>query len=397
MYEPFYENLNTDLQKMKESGKYKTFQWLETPTAAKVTMENRGEILVLSSNNYLGLANHPEVISAGQEALGKYGAGTSSVRFICGSFTVHRELEERISHFFGTEAALTYVACWNANTGLIPTIAGPDDVLICDQLNHASLIDACRMATKSTRKVYRHADMDDLEKKLKNSENNRYRFIVTDGVFSMEGDLAPLDKIVELAQQYNAITIVDDSHGTGVVGKTGRGTAEHFGVIDEIDILTSTLGKALGGAAGGFVAGRQPLIDQLSQSSRPQIFSNALPPTVAASSGKALEILEREPERVEELISKTAYFRNQLNQLGFKPLDGDSAIIPIIIGETSKAIAASKALLEEGLFVTGFGYPVVPEGTARIRVQISYALTKEILDEALEIFQKVGKQIGLVS
>jgi len=397
MYEPFYEELNHRLQDMRTKGVYKQHRYLQSPMDAAVQMEERGEVLILCSNNYLGLANHPEVIRAGQEALQVYGAGTASVRFICGTYTVHRELEERIARFLGTEASLSYVSCWNANEGTIPALMGPEDIILSDALNHASLIDACRLAGKTQRQIYRHANMTDLASKLKDAQSYRYRLIVTDGVFSMEGDLAPLADIVALAKKYRAIILVDDSHGTGVVGETGRGTADYFGVAKEIDIITGTLGKTLGGAAGGFVASRQAVIDQLSQVSRPQLFSNALPATVAASASKAFEILECEPQRVKRLHGKVDFFRNCLKEMGFKPLMSASAIIPIIIGDTAAAIRASEALLEHGVFVIGFGYPVVPEGTARLRVQISDALNEETMDRALHAFAQVGQQLGLLT
>ncbi len=377
MHVPFHEQIQSEIDAMAEKGTLKQFQYLQAPMDAHTRMEGRGEVLIMSSNNYLGLASHPEVIEAGKRALDRYGAGTASVRFICGTFEIHRELEGEIARFLGTERALSYVACWNANTGLMPTISGPEDVLICDELNHASLIDGVRLASKTSRAIYRHADMDHLAQLLSEHASARRRIVITDGVFSMEGDLAPLDRLVELCEEHGAVSLVDDSHGTGVVGATGRGTAEHYGVQDCIDIYTSTLGKALGGAAGGFVASSSAVIGLLEQASRPQIFSNALPPTVSASSLQALRILDRSPDRVKELQSKARSCRQLLRARGYPVNDHPSAIIPIMIGDTAKAIAVSAALLERGVFVTGFGYPVVPEGTARIRVQVSYAHTTE--------------------
>lgn len=375
MHVPFHEQIQSEIDAMAEKGTLKQFQYLQAPMDAHTRMEGRGEVLIMSSNNYLGLASHPEVIEAGKWALDRYGAGTASVRFICGTFEIHRELEGEIARFLGTERALSYVACWNANTGLIPTISGPEDVLICDELNHASLIDGVRLASKTSRAIYRHADMEHLAQLLSEHASARRRIVITDGVFSMEGDLAPLDRLVELCEEHGAVSLVDDSHGTGVVGATGRGTAEHYGVQDRIDIYTSTLGKALGGAAGGFVASSSAVIGLLEQASRPQIFSNALPPTVSASSLQALRILDRSPDRVKELQRKAQSCRQLLRARGYPVNDHPSAIIPIMIGDTAKAIAVSAALLERGVFVTGFGYPVVPEGTARIRVQVSYAHT----------------------
>ncbi|MBV9085811.1 MAG: aminotransferase class I/II-fold pyridoxal phosphate-dependent enzyme, partial [Acidobacteriaceae bacterium] len=337
-----------------------------------------------------------EVVEAGVEGLRKYGAGTASVRFICGTFDIHRVLEDRIAEFLSTEASLTYVSCWNANTGLFPTIAEEGATLISDELNHASIIDGCRLATKAKRERYKHSDMRELEEKLKAADPRGPAIIVTDGVFSMEGSLAKLPQIVELAKKYNAISCVDDSHGTGVMGKTGRGTIEHYGLEGQVDIITGTLGKALGGAAGGFVAGSQALIDMLIQKSRPQLFSNALPATVACSSLAAIEYLEAHPELMEQLRENIAYFRSGLLKLGYQPLEGESAIIPIIVGDTAFAIALSDKLLKKGIFVTGFGFPVVPEGTARIRVQMSAKLTKDEMDRALAAFDEVGREVGAV-
>jgi glycine C-acetyltransferase len=332
-------------------------------------------------------------VAAGIEGLREYGAGTASVRFICGTFDIHRRLEERIASFLRTEASLSYVACWNANEGLLPTVATKGNTVISDELNHASIIDGCRLAG-GKRLRYKHGDMADLEARLKEAEGTA--FIVTDGVFSMEGSLAKLPEIVSLAERYDAVTIVDDSHGTGVTGETGRGTVEHFGLEGRVDIITGTLGKALGGAAGGFVAGSRALIDMLIQRSRTQLFSNALPATVAASSLKAIETLERHPELVAKQRDNVAYFRAGLERLGFKPLVGESAIVPIIVGDTAFAIAMSDRLLQEGVFVTGFGFPVVPEGTARIRVQMSSALERADLDRALSAFEKVGTELGVI-
>ena len=380
---------------MKKKGTLKRLHYLQSPMDARVQMEGRGEIIILSSNNYLGLSNHREVIGAGRDALERYGAGTASVRFICGTFSIHRELEQKLASFLGTEASLSYVSCWSANTGAIPVLAGEQDMIISDELNHASIIDAVRLC-KARRLIYKHADMEELEDRLKSSKDARNRLIVTDGVFSMEGDLAPLPAIVELARKYNAVTLVDDSHGTGVMGEGGRGVAEHFGLLGQIDVITGTLGKALGGAAGGFVASSAQVIEVLSQSSRPQIFSNALPATIAGSALKAVEVLEADPSLVAKLHDNTDYLRRGLRARGFNPLDAPSAIIPILVGETAFAIRMSERLLEEGVFVTGFGYPVVPEGTARLRVQASAALGREDMDRALEAFVRVGGEVGLL-
>jgi glycine C-acetyltransferase len=394
MLRTFHDELAENVAKLKAAGTYKGLRVLEGPMDTVSPMEGHGDVLVLSSNNYLGLANHPEVVKAGQDALAKFGAGTASVRFICGTFRPHRDLEDALAKFFSTESALTYVSCWCANTGLVPALVGPEDAVISDQLNHASLIDACRLASKTRREIYRHADMKELKEKLEATKSCRRRLILTDGVFSMEGDLAPLPDILELARRYQAIVLVDDSHGTGVMGKRGCGIHEHFGVEGEVDIITSTLGKALGGAAGGFVASGRALCDMMVQVSRPHLFSNALPVTVAASALKALEVLEREPQRVARLREVTRRLREGLKSRGFKPLEGESAIIPIIVGETALAIRMSRELLKEGVFVTGFGYPVVPEGVARLRVQACAALTDAQIEQALGAFTRVSKRLS---
>jgi glycine C-acetyltransferase len=389
----FEARLNADLDALRAAGTYKRLRHITGPMAPEVHMEEAGDVIVLSSNNYLGLADHPDVVAAGIAGLQRYGAGTASVRFICGTFDIHRQLEDKIAAVFGFEAALSYVSCWSANEGLIPTVATAGNTIISDELNHASIIDGCRLAG-AKRMRYKHGDMTDLRAKLREAEGTP--FIITDGVFSMEGSLAKLPEIVDLAHRYDAVTIVDDSHGTGVMGKTGRGTIEHFGLEGQIDILTGTLGKALGGGAGGFVAGSRAVIDTLVQRSRTQLFSNALPATIAASSLRAIELLDTQPALVAAQRENTQYFRDGLVRLGFKPLDGPSAIVPIIVGDTAFAIAMSDRLLGEGVFVTGFGFPVVPEGTARVRVQISSALTRDELDRALAAFEKVGRELGLI-
>ena len=383
------------IEEMKKQGTLKRLRYLQSPMDSRVQMEGSGNVIILSSNNYLGLANNPQVIRAGQEALERYGAGTASVRFICGTFSIHRELEQKLASFMGTEASLSYVSCWNANTGAIPVLAGDGDVIISDALNHASIIDGVRLS-KARRLVYKHADMEELEQRLQSSQDAGTRLIITDGVFSMEGDLAPLREIVELAHRYNAVTLLDDYHGTGVMGQGGRGVLEHFDLLGQVDVITGTLGKALGGAAGGFVASSTQVIELLIQSSRPQIFSNALPATIAASALKAVQVLEANPSLVKKLHDNAAYLRKGLRERGFQPLEAPSAIIPILVGQTSFAISMSEKLLAEGVFVTGFGYPVVPEGTARLRVQASAALEQEDMDRALEAFSKVGSEVGLL-
>jgi glycine C-acetyltransferase len=393
--------LDAELAQFRRDGVYKRLNYLERPQAARTKMAGRGEVVILSSNNYLGLCNEPEVVAAGKRALDEFGAGTGSVRFICGTFTIHRELEEALARFVGCESSLTYVSCWNANEGLCPTLLGEQDIVISDQLNHASIIDSIRLAKsimKCQTAVYRHADMADLEEKLRTAQASgaRLKLVFTDGVFSMEGDIAKLPDIVALARRYDAVVAVDDSHATGVLGKRGRGTAEHHGMLGDVDIITSTLGKALGGAAGGFTAGPAALADYLTQRSRPQLFSNALPPTVAGSALAAVRHVEHHPELIARLHEHAGYFRERLIALGFKPLPGDTPIVPVILGDTAKAIRMSELLLDQGVFVTGFGYPVVPQGHARIRCQLSAAHTRDDLDFALTAFQRVGKQLGLV-
>ncbi len=389
--------LQSDLNALKAAGTYKRLNYLESPQGPRVRMEGRGEVIVLSSNNYLGLANEPHVVEAGIEALRTYGAGTASVRFICGTFTIHRELESAIAGFVGTEASLSYVSAWNANEALTPSIAREGDFVVSDALNHASIIDSVRLAkaiTKCTTAVYQHADMDDLREKLRSAKDAKRRMIWTDGIFSMEGAIARLPDILQLAREHDAIVVMDDSHATGVLGKTGRGTAEHFGVLGDVDIITSTLGKALGGAAGGFIAGPAALCDMMTQRSRPQLFSNALPPTVAASSLAAIQFTVAHPELVSRLRENTAWFRAAIQEAGFTPLPGETPIVPIIVGETALAITMSEMLLERGVFVTGFGFPVVPRGQARLRCQISAAHTRDDLEAVVAAFKDVRTQLG---
>jgi glycine C-acetyltransferase len=391
------EQAGAELAALREAGTYKQFNTLESPQGPVVRMAGRGEVIVLSSNNYLGLADHPDVVRAGIEGLERYGAGTASVRFICGTFAPHLELENELAELSATDAALTYVSCWNANEAAIPTLVDERTVILSDELNHASIIDAVRLAKPTRKERYAHSDMAQLRDLLRSCEPGQRPLILTDGIFSMEGDLAKLPDILELARAHDAVVLVDDSHGVGVVGKTGRGVAEHYGVLGEVDVLTGTLGKALGGAAGGYVASSPEVCDLLAQRSRPQLFSNALPPTVAWSALAALRVLGAHPELLEKLHANTRYFRVALRGLGFDPLEGEAAIIPIIVGETARAIQLSGRLLERGVFVTGFGYPVVPEGTARIRVQMSAAHERDVLDRALEAFAEVGREAGLVS
>ena len=395
----FTNDLQSRIDQLKADKVYKSLNYLDSPQSAWVEMEGRGKILILSSNNYLGLCDEPTVVQAGIDGLRKFGAGTGSVRFICGTFSVHRELEQALARFVGTEASMSFVSAWNANEGLTATVVEAGDSVISDELNHASIIDSIRLAkaiTKCTTAVYKHSDMDDLVAKLEANKGAKRRLIWTDGVFSMEGSIARLPAILQIARDHDAVVIVDDSHATGVLGTLGRGTAEHHGVLGEVDVITSTLGKAVGGAAGGFVAGSAALCDMLTQRSRPQLFSNALPPTVAASALQAIRVIEAQPERVQRLRENSRYFREQITEAGFKPLDGETPIVPIIIGDTSAAIQVSELLLAEGVFVTGFGFPVVPHGTARVRCQLSAAHSRDDIDFAVEAFKRVGARLRIV-
>ena len=394
----FDNELKASIEQLKADRVYKRLNYLDSPQSARVKMEGRGDVLIFSSNNYLGLCDEPSVVKAGIEGLERFGAGTGSVRFICGTFTIHRDLENAIAKLVGTEASLSYVSAWNANEGLTATVVEQGDFVVSDALNHASIIDSLRLAkaiTKCTTGVYAHSDMSDLEAKLETAKDAKRRIIWTDGVFSMEGSIAKLPDILEIARRHNAIVVMDDSHATGVLGENGRGTAEHFGVLGEVDVITSTLGKALGGAAGGFVAGPASLCDMLTQRSRPQLFSNALPPTVASSALASIEFLNAHPDRVQKLRDNANYFRGQITEAGFKPLAGETPIVPIIVGETATAIQMSDMLLEEGVFVTGFGFPVVPHGQARVRCQLSAAHSRDDIDEAIAAFKSVGRKLGI--
>ena len=386
------QQVGSELDALRDARTYKRFLTLESAQGPVVRMEGRGDVIVLSSNNYLGLAGHPEVVRAGIEGLERYGAGTASVRFICGTFAPHLELERALADLSGTEAALTYVSCWNANEAVVPTLTDETTVIFTDELNHASIIDAVRLSRPAGKVIYPHSDMNALADSLAAAPREARKLVLTDGVFSMEGDLARLPEIVELARRHDATVIVDDSHGVGVLGETGRGTVEHFGLLGEVDIITGTLGKALGGAAGGYVAASEEVCDLLQQRSRPQLFSNALPPTFACSALRAVELMLEQPALLARLRENTRAFRSMLTDAGFTPLDGEAAILPIIVGDTADAIALSDSLLDEGVFVTGFGYPVVPEGTARIRVQVSAALETEHIERAIEAFRSVGRR-----
>ncbi len=386
----FTQRTDQIIADLRDSGQLKPFYEIESPMRAVVKIKGKGEVLVLCANNYLGLADHPAVIEAGIQGLRDYGAGTASVRFICGTLDCHRQLEAKIAEFVGTESSLTYVSCWNANEALFPTLVGPEDAILSDELNHASIIDGMKLMAKSVmKKVYKHSDLEQLESQLRETRQHPCRWVVTDGVFSMEGDVAHLPQLVELCQRYEAMLVVDDSHGIGVLGKTGRGTPEHFNLFRKIDVLTGTLGKALGGAAGGYIAASQRAIEVLEQRARPSLFSNALPATVAYSAKKAIEILDSHPEIVAKLHGNVAKFRSGLKKLGFDCHDSPTAIIPIMIGDEAEAIRKSKRLFEMGIMIIGFGFPVVPRGQARLRLQVSAALDDEHIERALDAFAKL--------
>ena len=354
-----------------------------------------GEVVNLCANNYLGLADDPEIVQAAVEGLQERGFGMASVRFICGTQDLHKTLEQRIARFLGTEDAILYTSCFDANGGLFETLLGPDDCVISDALNHASIIDGVRLC-KAERKIYRHADMADLEQRLREASSKRFRMIATDGVFSMHGDLAPLPEICDLAEKYGALVMVDDSHATGFLGPTGRGTPEYFNVASRIDILTSTLGKAIGGASGGFTTGRAELVALLRQRSRPYLFSNSVAPVIVAGTLKALDIIERHPELVRKLAENTAFFRQEMTAAGFNIQEGVHPIVPIMLGDEKLTVEMARRLNERGIFVVGFSYPVVPRGQARIRVQISASHTREQLERAIRTFVEVANELGLL-
>lgn len=381
--------VDQELASLADSGQYKHLQKLQSPMGPTVHVAGHGEVVMLCSNDYLGLANDPSVVAAGIDGLQKYGAGTASVRFITGTFEAHDRIERSIADLSATESALTYSSAWAANEALFPALVGPNDVVLSDALNHASLIDSIRQVKGAQRVVYPHGDVDEVERQLQEHRGADTCWIVTDGVFSMEGAIADLPRLVALAEEYDAILVVDDSHGTGVLGANGSGTHEHFDLLGQIDMITGTLGKALGGAAGGYVAASKRVTEMLIQRSRPSLFSNALAPTIAFSANCAIEILQAEPQRVDRLRSNVARLRDGLTHLGYDCKPSPSAIIPIIVGETADAIAKSARLMELGVFVIGFGFPVVPKGEARLRIQASAALTTEHIDSALDAFAKL--------
>ena len=389
----FYDDLGRQLQDLRERHLYKEERQLCSPQGSVVQIER--SVINMCANNYLGLSSHPQLVQAAQEALGRYGYGMSSVRFICGTQVIHHELEQRIASLLGQEDAILYSSCFDANTGLFETLLDVRDAIISDSLNHASIIDGIRLC-KAQRHRYRNNDMVDLEEKLKLSQGARFRLIATDGVFSMDGTLAQLGKICDLAQRYRALVMVDDSHAVGVLGVRGGGTVEHCGVSERVDIITGTLGKALGGASGGYVAGRSSMVAMLRQKSRPYLFSNALAPVIVATSLVALDFMASKPKLREDLRSKALFFRNGLQRLGFVLVEGEHPIIPVMVYEAEVAQRMARLLYEQGVYVVGFFYPVVPEGRARIRVQISAAHTQQELEQALVAFASVGRKLGVI-
>ena len=386
--------LQDELDGIRDSGLYKNEKIIRTPQGAEVDTSSGHEI-IMCANNYLGLADSAEIEDAVANGLKTHGFGMASVRFICGTQDIHKELEEKITAWFGTDATILYSSCFDANTGLFETLLGPDDTIISDALNHASIIDGVRLC-KATRKVYKHNNMDDLEEKLKESRDSRFRMIATDGVFSMQGDEADLVNICDLADKYDALVMVDDSHATGFLGPTGRGTPEKQGVLERIDVITSTMGKALGGASGGFTTGKQEIVDILRQRLRPYLFSNTIAPPVVVGTTKALEIIQTRPALREILHENTRHFRDQMNELGFNIIAGDHPIVPIMIGDEKKNVALANAVNAQGVFVVAFSFPVVPRGEARIRVQMSAAHSRDQLDYAISVFKQAGEEQGII-
>jgi glycine C-acetyltransferase len=390
----YTEQLQQTLQQIREAGTFKSERVIDTPQDAHIRVTGGREVLNMCANNYLGLAEHPEIIKAAHEALDRWGYGMASVRFICGTQGIHKQLENAISKFLGTEDTILYSSCFDANGGLFETLLGAEDAIISDELNHASIIDGVRLC-KAQRHRYRNNDMQDLEERLKESAGARYRMIATDGVFSMDGYIANLPAICELADKYKALVMVDDSHAVGFTGKTGRGTHELHGVMDRIDIITGTLGKALGGASGGYTSGRKEIIELLRQRSRPYLFSNTLAPSIAGASLRALQLLSESTELRDKLENNTRYFREQMTSRGFNIIPGVHPIAPIMLGDAKLAGQVAEAMLARGVYVIGFSYPVVPQGKARIRTQISAAHSVDDLKFAIDAFTDVKKELGL--
>ncbi len=395
MYGKFQEYLQAEINDIKNSGLYKNERNITSPQSAEILLENGTKALNFCANNYLGLADSPRLIAAAEKAMKGYGYGMSSVRFICGTQTIHKQLEAAISAFFKTEDTILYASCFDANGGVFEPLLGPEDAIISDSLNHASIIDGVRLC-KAVRYRYANADMAELEECLKKAQEQRFRLICTDGVFSMDGNVAPMDRICELAEKYDALVMVDESHSAGVVGKTGRGVAEQFGCHGRVDIFTGTLGKAFGGAVGGFTTGRKEIIEMLRQRSRPYLFSNSIPPMIAAAGLETFNILNESDELHDRLVENVRYFRDKMVAAGFDIKPTQSAICAIMLYDAPLSQKFAAAMAEEGIFVTGFYYPVVPKGQARIRVQLSAAHRREHLDKAIEAFIKVGRQLEVI-
>ena len=391
----FKEKFKNELKNIKDKGLYKNERLITSQQSAEITVGSNEKVLNFCANNYLGLSNDSRIIKAAQDGINKYGFGLSSVRFICGTQNIHRELEQKVAQFLGKDDTILYSSCFDANGGLFETLLDKDDAIISDQLNHASIIDGVRLC-KAHRYRYQNSNMDELENILKETQHHKNRLITTDGVFSMDGYIAKLDKICSLAKQYNALIHVDDSHATGFVGPTGKGSAEYHNVLEKIDIITSTFGKALGGAAGGFTSSSQEIVDILRQRSRPYLFSNSLAPAVVCASMKAFDILETSTDLLDKLNKNTKYFRESLSMLGFRIKEGIHPIVPIMFGDAKLAQNISRDMLELGIYVIGFSFPVVPKDEARIRVQISASHSKSHLDKALESFSKCGKKYNII-
>ena len=394
MYTTIKTHLSEQLAEIRQAGLEKPERIITSPQSNRITTSTGQTVLNMCANNYLGLADNPEIIEAARQSYEKWGYGLSSVRFICGTQQVHKDLEASVTKFLGTEETIIYSSCFDANGGLFETLLGPEDALISDQLNHASIIDGVRLC-KAQRFRFNNSDMKDLEARLKEASSARFRLIATDGVFSMDGYVAKLDEICDLADKYDALVMIDDCHATGVIGKTGRGTPEYRGVLGRVDIITGTFGKALGGASGGFTSGRKEIVEMLRQRSRPYLFSNTLAPAIASGSLKALELLSRSTELLDKLADNTAYFRQRIAETGLTVLPGDHPITPIMLGEATLAQEMARRLLGKGIYVIGFSFPVVPKGQARIRTQISAGHTREDLDFAVEKFGEVAKELNL--
>ena len=395
MYADYKEFLQKEISGIKEAGLYKSERVIVSPQGAEIEVSSGHKVLNFCANNYLGLSNNPQLIEAAKEALDTHGYGMSSVRFICGTGDLHKQLEQKLAEFFGTEDTILYAACFDANGGVFEPLLTMEDAIISDSLNHASIIDGVRLC-KAQRFRYENANMEDLEKQLIDAKNCRFKLIVTDGVFSMDGNVPPLDKIVELAKKYNAMVMVDESHSAGVVGKTGRGVTEHFNLKGEVEIITGTLGKAFGGAIGGFTTGKKEIIEMLRQKSRPYLFSNSIPPLVAAAGIKMVEMMSETNELQDKLHSNTDYFMQKMSKIGFDIKPTASAICAVMLYDAKLAQTFATKLLDEGIYVIGFFFPVVPKGLARIRVQLSAAHEIEHLDKAAAAFEKIGKELGVI-